>query len=138
MQQTLVYDMYLAGHLGTLVEKIRCRALKQYTMPFDALLLPTMAEAFAVDVTALEQELAGLIMKGEIHARIDSQNKVSLLSKMGLEPLQNPNSSSHVFGSTCFRHSCLFVEVKSCLAASSAALSMVHSSHMYPISAASN
>ena len=37
-----------------------------------------MAEAFNTTVTELEDELMQLILEGQINARIDSHNKVSL------------------------------------------------------------
>lgn len=69
-------DPYLMPLLPTLTAAIHSRALQQYAQPFASLLLPQMAEAFAVDVKTLERDLALQIQQGKIAARIDSHNKV--------------------------------------------------------------
>jgi len=55
---------------------VRHRALVQYTAPYSSVSLGAMAGAFGTETAALEKELAGLIMDGQVHARIDSQAKV--------------------------------------------------------------
>lgn len=76
MRPQLALDIHLHGHVESLYQQIRHRALVQYTMPYTTVDLPRMAAAFRTDTVALEKELVALIMDEKIKARIDSQNKV--------------------------------------------------------------
>ncbi|KAK9796991.1 hypothetical protein WJX73_009012 [Symbiochloris irregularis] len=69
-------DAILGPHINHLHDAIRSKAIVQYTRPFQSVHLPTMAAAFGTDSTVLERELAYLIQKGDVAARIDSHNKV--------------------------------------------------------------
>lgn len=50
----------------------------QYFSPYLSADMRKMAEAFNTTITDLEDELMQLILDGQINARIDSHNKVSL------------------------------------------------------------
>jgi hypothetical protein len=54
-----------------LTRTIRESAIKQYSSPYLSLDLHKMADAFKSDMTQIQQELSSLIIRGEIHARID-------------------------------------------------------------------
>ena len=77
LRPDLSLDLHLHDHASQLYEDIRSRALVQYFSPFVTVDMRLMASAFGATVEALEKELAGLITSKQIHARIDSQNKVA-------------------------------------------------------------
>ena len=52
----------------------------QYFSPYLSADMRKMAEAFNTSVLALEDELMQLILDAQISARIDSHNKVSILT----------------------------------------------------------
>ncbi len=77
MKQKLVFDMYIGDILPTIYDSIRRSALISYPKPFKCLDLRNMADVtFGIPLSALESELASLILQGLIHGRIDSENKV--------------------------------------------------------------
>jgi COP9 signalosome complex subunit 1 len=76
MRADLELDIHLHDHVEPLYEQIRCKALVQYFSPFISVDLNKMAAAFNTDLEALEAELAQLIMKDDIQARIDSHKKI--------------------------------------------------------------
>jgi COP9 signalosome complex subunit 1 len=75
LKNDLQLDYYLHEHCTGLFEKIRNKALKEYFLPYEAVDLQKMANAFATSIPALEKELSKLIVANEISARIDSFNK---------------------------------------------------------------
>jgi len=76
LKPDLLLDLHLHDHVEELYTDVRSKALIQYFSPFVTVNMRLMATAFNVEVDALEKELAQLIMKGQIPARIDSQAKV--------------------------------------------------------------
>ena len=56
--------------------RIRSKGLVQYFSPYLSADLRLMAESFKTSVARIEEELVNLILEGQIHARIDSHNKV--------------------------------------------------------------
>lgn len=64
-------------HIDRLYVKIRNKALKEYFQPYSSVDLEKMAKAFKTTMADLETELVELINNNQIHARIDSFNKVS-------------------------------------------------------------
>jgi len=76
LKNELLLDIHLHDHITALSEKIRNKALIQYSSPFVSIDLRLMASSFNTTVPALEQELSHLIMDSSIQARIDSHNKV--------------------------------------------------------------
>ena len=75
LSSELVYDIHLSSHLKPLEDKIRSRALIQYTSAYVKVDLNLMAAAFNTELRALEDEVAALIADGRISYRIDSENK---------------------------------------------------------------
>ena len=76
LKKYLEYDMYLHRHINELCKQIREKAIIQYTIPFTSVVLKNMAVAFNTNVDGLEKEIAALIAKGHIQARVDSHNKI--------------------------------------------------------------
>ncbi|UPQ98716.1 subunit RPN7 of 26S proteasome [Chloropicon primus] len=76
LKKYLEYDIYLHKHIEELGNQIREKAIVQYTIPFTSVVLQNMATAFNVDVDSLEKEIADLIANGQIHAKVDSHNKI--------------------------------------------------------------
>ncbi|XP_047324376.1 COP9 signalosome complex subunit 1-like [Impatiens glandulifera] len=76
LKTNMLLDIHLHDHVDTLYEKIRHKALIQYTHPFVSVDLHMMASAFRTTVEGLQKELEALITNNQIQARIDSHNKV--------------------------------------------------------------
>ncbi|RAL46235.1 hypothetical protein DM860_016668 [Cuscuta australis] len=76
LKTNLLLDIHLHDHVEILYNKIRNKALIQYTHPFVSVDLHMMASAFKTTVAGLEKELEALITHNEIQARIDSHNKI--------------------------------------------------------------
>ena len=87
LSEELVYDLHLSAHVELLQEKIRSRALIQYTSAYLKLDLVLMAEAFNTDLIALEAEVAKLIMGGDVAMRIDSEKKHLVAKKEALRAM---------------------------------------------------
>eukprot|EP00210_Caulerpa_lentillifera_P005804 g5550.t1 len=81
LKPMLMMDMYLGPHLHEIYSLIRQRALIQYTVPFSSISLHSMAEALNVSIQDVERELVSLIMKDQIVARVDSENKILYAQK---------------------------------------------------------
>ncbi|PRP88001.1 hypothetical protein PROFUN_04429 [Planoprotostelium fungivorum] len=75
LKPSLLLDIHLHGHVESLYQKIRQKAIIQYTSPFSSVDMGTMAEAFNTNIPGLEKELCSLIREGQVSARIDSHNK---------------------------------------------------------------
>ena len=71
-------DVHLAPHVYNLTNLIRSKALVQYFQPFASIKLERMSSAFGWSVEELERHVVALIQAGEIQARVDRQNKVSV------------------------------------------------------------
>lgn len=76
LKDNFLLDIYLAPHVHYLYSSIRNRALIQYFSPYISAEMNKMAKAFNTDVKSLENEIFNLILDGQIHARIDSHNKI--------------------------------------------------------------
>lgn len=76
LKDNFLLDIYLAPHVHYLYTSIRNRALIQYFSPYISAEMNKMAKAFNTDVESLENEIFNLILDGQIHARIDSHNKI--------------------------------------------------------------
>jgi len=81
MRSACLLDMYLAPHVSALYTAIRNRGLVQYFSPYRSASLDKMAAAFSTSVPALENELTGLILDGQMNARIDSHNRTLLMAR---------------------------------------------------------
>lgn len=75
LKPQLLMDLHLHAHAHTLCALVSDRILVQYFTPYQAIDLGRMAEAFAMDLPTLERLTAQLISRGQLAARIDSQNK---------------------------------------------------------------
>lgn len=76
LRPLLALDAVLAPHLDTLLGLVRRRALVLYFKPFQTVRMERMARDVGCPMEELEQELYGLVMDGQLLARIDSHNKV--------------------------------------------------------------
>ncbi|CAM8912972.1 unnamed protein product [Rhodiola kirilowii] len=76
LKSNLLLDIHLHDHVETLYDRIRHKAIIQYTHPFVSVDLRMMANAFKTTVGGLEKELEALITDNQIQARIDSHNKI--------------------------------------------------------------
>jgi len=75
MLPELELDLYLADRASNLVRMIRERCIVQFFSPYLSVSLTSMAEAFSTSLPEMEAMVAGLIMKGDLAARIDSEKK---------------------------------------------------------------
>lgn len=71
-------DPLLAPHISALTASIRSRALVLYFQPFATIRLERMSNAFGWNIEETEKQVVSLIQRGDIHGRVDSQNKVRL------------------------------------------------------------
>ena len=76
LKDNFLLDIYLAPHISILYTSIRNRALIQYFSPYISAEMGKMALAFNTTIKSLENEIMELILNGQIHARIDSHNKI--------------------------------------------------------------
>ena len=66
----------LGPHVANLMAQIRARAVVLYFQPFATIRLQRMSAAFGWTVEDTEREVVALIQRGDIHGRVDSQNKI--------------------------------------------------------------
>jgi COP9 signalosome complex subunit 1 len=92
-QQTRHYlDMHLARHLHDLTILIRSSAVVLYFQPFTSIRLERMGKAFGWSVDEVEHHVVALIQAGQIHGRVDSQNKASRCGSCSrTNPLTTPS-----------------------------------------------
>ncbi|KAK4163449.1 putative COP9 signalosome complex subunit 1 [Cladorrhinum sp. PSN259] len=64
-------DIYLQRHISTIYAKIRSKCIVQYLIPFSRVSLETISKAFGTPEQPIEQELAAMIQKGTLKARIN-------------------------------------------------------------------
>lgn len=69
-------DIHLASHVHDLTNLIRNCAVVLYFQPFSSIKLERMSVAFGWTVEEVEHHVVALIQSGQIHGRVDSQNKV--------------------------------------------------------------
>lgn len=69
-------DVHLQRHVEGIYELVRSKSVVQYFVPFSTVQLGAMSEAFGSHEGAMQRELVGMIEKGKLEARIDTQNKV--------------------------------------------------------------
>lgn len=74
-------DIYLQPHLLQLYYEIRSKAIRQYFIPFSCVKLSALAQAFNTDEPTIEKELAQMIKRGDLQARLDLVDKVLLAKK---------------------------------------------------------
>merc|ERR1712139_563726 len=76
LQETLLLDVHLHGQVRELCQQIRSKGMVQYFAPFLSVSLHSMAEAFNTDVDGIQAEVAQLVGKKQLDAKIDSQKKI--------------------------------------------------------------
>ena len=86
-------DLHLQRHLPHLYHGVRSKSVVQYFIPFSCVTLENMAKAFATNEEAIEEELVGMIERGTLEARIDTQSRVSAQLASRKPTLTLPNGS---------------------------------------------
>merc|ERR1712232_1422442 len=69
-------DVHLNGHVADICQQIRSKGMILYFAPFLSVSLHSMAEAFNTDVDGIQSEVAQLVSKGQLDAKIDSHKKI--------------------------------------------------------------
>jgi len=69
-------DLHLQKHIDELYYLIRSKSIVQYFIPFSCVTLDSLNEQFAVAGRTIDKELATMIQRNELNARIDTQNRV--------------------------------------------------------------
>ncbi len=69
-------DLHLQRHVPALYYAVRSKSMVQYFIPFSCVTLDAMASAFGMTEHSIEDELVDMIERGNLEARIDTQNKV--------------------------------------------------------------
>lgn len=87
-------DIHLQKHVDQLYHLVRSKSIVQYFIPFSCVTLDSLNKAFAAPGKTIDKELVQMIQRGDLDARIDTQNRVriylsSIYSKI------NEYSSSH-------------------------------------------
>jgi COP9 signalosome complex subunit 1 len=70
-------DIHLQKHVDDLYHLIRCKSIVQYFIPFSCVTLDSLNSAFAAPGKTIDKELAIMIQRKDLEARIDTQNRVS-------------------------------------------------------------
>merc|ERR1719326_1444273 len=76
MKETLSLDVPLHSQILDLCQQIRSKGMVQYFAPFLSVSLHSMAEAFNTNVEGIQSEVAQLVIKRQLDAKIDSHKKV--------------------------------------------------------------
>ncbi|CAK0837326.1 unnamed protein product [Prorocentrum cordatum] len=76
LKEGLLLDVHLHGQVADLCLQIRSRGIVQYFAPFISVSLHSMAEAFNTDVDGMQSEVASLVGKRQLDAKIDSHKKI--------------------------------------------------------------
>jgi len=76
LREGLELDVHLKGHVSELLQQIRSKGMVQYFAPFLSVSLHSMAQAFNTDVDGIQAEVAQLIGKRQLDAKIDSHKKI--------------------------------------------------------------
>ncbi|OAA68131.1 cop9 signalosome subunit 1 [Niveomyces insectorum RCEF 264] len=69
-------DLFLQKHVDAIYAEIRNKCIINYLVPFSCVTLESMNAAFAAPGESIEEELASMIRKGVVDARLDSINKL--------------------------------------------------------------
>jgi len=81
VKPTLQLDIFVAGHVDDMYDKIRQKFLQQYMKPFDRANLSKMATSFGKSLSSIEKDVADLIAADLIQARIDHKEGVIIATK---------------------------------------------------------
>lgn len=70
-------DIYLLPHIPHIYYEIRCRAIRQYFIPYSCVTLAAIAKEFNIDEPTIEFELTQMIKRVDLNARLDRvENKL--------------------------------------------------------------
>merc|ERR1712039_613346 len=76
LRDSLDLDIHLNGRVADICQQIRSKGIVQYFAPFLSVSLHSMAEAFNTDVDGIQSEVAQLVGKRQLDAKIDSHKKI--------------------------------------------------------------
>uniref|UniRef100_A0A7S2K937 PCI domain-containing protein n=1 Tax=Zooxanthella nutricula TaxID=1333877 RepID=A0A7S2K937_9DINO len=76
LKESLSLDVHLSGQVADICQQIRSRGMVQYFAPFLSVSLHSMAQAFNTDVEGVQAEVAQLVGKRQLDAKIDSHRKI--------------------------------------------------------------
>lgn len=76
LKEALSLDVHLHGQVNDICQQIRSKGMVQYFTPFLSVSLHSMAEAFNTNVDGIQSEVAQLVSKRQLDAKIDSHKKV--------------------------------------------------------------
>merc|ERR1719199_2506258 len=76
LKEALSLDVHLHSQVNDICQQIRSKGMVQYFAPFLSVSLHSMAEAFNTNVEGIQSEVAQLVGKQQIQAKIDSHKKV--------------------------------------------------------------
>jgi COP9 signalosome complex subunit 1 len=88
-------DIHLHKHVDYLYCMIRSKSIVQYFIPFSCVTLDSLNSAFAVPGKSIEKELSMMILRNQLDARIDTQNKVSVYDLVCM-PLADADAAPHL------------------------------------------
>merc|ERR1712113_77282 len=76
MKDALSLDVHLHGQVSDICQQIRSKGIVQYFAPFLSVSLHSMSEAFNTNVDGIQSEVAELVSKRQLDAKIDSHKKI--------------------------------------------------------------
>jgi COP9 signalosome complex subunit 1 len=100
-------DVYLQKHIDGIYSMVRSKSIVQYFIPFSCVTLDSLNQAFAAPGKTIDKELAIMIQREELNARIDTQNRVSFKASYQEYPLID-----HSFLPLCHPHHVALYTVK--------------------------
>jgi COP9 signalosome complex subunit 1 len=71
-------DIHLQKHIDDIYYLVRSKSIVQYFIPFSCVTLDSLNAAFAAPGKTIDKELAMMIQRKDLDARIDTQNRVSI------------------------------------------------------------
>ena len=81
MYKSIIQDRYLSQHVRYLMKELRVLAYSQYLESYKSVLIISMADAFGISVTLLDQELSHFIAVGRLSAKIDKVGGIIVSSR---------------------------------------------------------
>ena len=75
-------DLYLSPHFNPLFERIRNKAIVQYSVPFSCVTFSSLAEAFNTTEAVIETSLIELIKSGSLPGRLDLEHNLLVANKV--------------------------------------------------------
>jgi COP9 signalosome complex subunit 1 len=87
-------DIHLQKHVDQLYHLVRSKSIVQYFIPFSCVTLDSLNKAFAAPGKTIDKELVQMIQRGDLDARIDTQNRVRIYLS-SIYSRTNEYSSSH-------------------------------------------